>query len=87
MQLKNFVSLCFLSSKKGHNNAFIASLLWCDNTTYILQRWGRERKTFAVLHKALFWFLPPTQQIVNEVQVLPLITEFKRLQNKRGTRN
>lgn len=43
MQLKFFLRLCFLSSKKGHNNVLIASLLWCDNTTYILQRGDGEK--------------------------------------------
>lgn len=38
-----FLRLCFLSSKRGHNNVLIASLLWCDNTTYILQRGDGEK--------------------------------------------
>lgn len=52
--VKTFVSLYFLSSKKRHNNAFIASLLWCDNTTYILQRWGEGEKNICSASQSTF---------------------------------
>jgi len=85
MQLK-FFSLQRGKKKKRHNHVFIAPLLRCDNTTDILQRGEGERNICRALQSASL--VPaPGRQMVNNVQILPLIAELKRFKNARGRIN